>query len=292
MGKNGCNVREYVVFTTLLQPPRHRPSVPLILQLGTNSPETSLAAARHVLGDVDGIDVNLGCPKKFSVSGGMGCALLKNPKQLEAILTALVNGIDKPVTCKMRILPDFEASLQLLKLVASCGVAAVAVHPRTPTDRTETVPADYSTLKRLLHEAQLQIPVILSGDVFALERIPKTLEDSGTHSVMIARAALWNVSIFSPEPISQMEYGREFLWASIYYKNCLANIKYTLTRAFEGRDKLAFHAQLQASKTLEDFGRCFGCDATTIASFHTTPPDLTVHRPDTAKRRKVEPAPH
>ena len=30
--------------------------------------------------DVDGIDVNMGCPKHFSVSGGMGSALLKKPE--------------------------------------------------------------------------------------------------------------------------------------------------------------------------------------------------------------------
>jgi hypothetical protein len=29
--------------------------------------------------DVAGIDINMGCPKKFSVHGGMGAALLSNP---------------------------------------------------------------------------------------------------------------------------------------------------------------------------------------------------------------------
>lgn len=41
----------------------------LICQIGTGEPELALQAALHVHRDVDAIDVNMGCPKKFSVSG-------------------------------------------------------------------------------------------------------------------------------------------------------------------------------------------------------------------------------
>ena len=48
----------------------------LVFQLGTSDPDRAVAAARAVAGDVAGIDVNAGCPKPFSTSGGMGAALL------------------------------------------------------------------------------------------------------------------------------------------------------------------------------------------------------------------------
>jgi tRNA-dihydrouridine synthase 2 len=48
----------------------------LVCQLGTGEPNLALQAAMHVYQDVDAIDINMGCPKKFSVSGGMGSALL------------------------------------------------------------------------------------------------------------------------------------------------------------------------------------------------------------------------
>ena len=44
----------------------------LIYQVGTGEAGLAIKAAEMVVGDVSGIDVNMGCPKKFSVSGGMG----------------------------------------------------------------------------------------------------------------------------------------------------------------------------------------------------------------------------
>ena len=90
--QRGKGVKETVVFSTLLHRPTNREGVPVILQLGTGDPDHALAAARHVEADVDGIDVNMGCPKKFSVQGGMGSALLREPERIRRILTALVEG--------------------------------------------------------------------------------------------------------------------------------------------------------------------------------------------------------
>lgn len=39
----------------------------------------------YSVNDVAGIDVNCGCPKKFSIQGGMGAALLTNPDKLIAV---------------------------------------------------------------------------------------------------------------------------------------------------------------------------------------------------------------
>lgn len=35
--------------------------------------------------DVSGIDINCGCPKKFSIQGGMGAALLTEPEKLKKV---------------------------------------------------------------------------------------------------------------------------------------------------------------------------------------------------------------
>ena len=68
------------------------------------------------LTDVDAIDVNMGCPKGFSLKGGMGAALLTQPEKVKAILTALVNAVDISVTCKIRILPKLEDTLKLIEV--------------------------------------------------------------------------------------------------------------------------------------------------------------------------------
>lgn len=35
---------------------------------------------QHVERDVAAFDINMGCPKRFSLQGGMGAALLKKPE--------------------------------------------------------------------------------------------------------------------------------------------------------------------------------------------------------------------
>lgn len=56
--------------------------------------------------DISGFDINMGCPKTFSVKGGMGSALLDEPEKIKKILTNLVENLSIPVTCKVRVLPS------------------------------------------------------------------------------------------------------------------------------------------------------------------------------------------
>ena len=55
--------------------PRERERV--VFQLGTSRPAMALQAAQLVQNDVAGIDLNMGCPKRFSIQDGMGVALLR-----------------------------------------------------------------------------------------------------------------------------------------------------------------------------------------------------------------------
>ena len=71
---------------------------------------------KQVENDVDAIDINMGCPKAFSLKGGMGAALLSQPEKIRKILTGLVAVAKIPVTCKIRILPKLEDILDLVKV--------------------------------------------------------------------------------------------------------------------------------------------------------------------------------
>lgn len=96
----------------------------VVLQLGTASAERALKIAKMVKfhpclrnenvnltsiffylkveNDVAGIDINMGCPKEFSIKGGMGAALLANASKAKEILRTLVENIKRPITCKIR----------------------------------------------------------------------------------------------------------------------------------------------------------------------------------------------
>ena len=45
-----------------------------------------------VEGDVAAVDVNMGCPKEFSIKGGMGAALLRQPAKAKEVLLVCVGG--------------------------------------------------------------------------------------------------------------------------------------------------------------------------------------------------------
>ncbi|GAA5828347.1 hypothetical protein JCM3770_002551 [Rhodotorula araucariae] len=77
----------------------------LIFQLGSASPDLAVQALRVIENDVAGVGLNCGCPKAFSLQGGMGAALLKDPERLCSILTALVGATSLPIDAKIRLLP-------------------------------------------------------------------------------------------------------------------------------------------------------------------------------------------
>ena len=91
----------------------------LIYQIGSSDPEFAVKAAKTVMQDVAGFDLNCGCPKPFSTHSGMGAALLTNPDLLCGILTALRAAIPRThsLSAKIRLLPTQEDTLKLVERI-------------------------------------------------------------------------------------------------------------------------------------------------------------------------------
>ncbi|XP_052233226.1 tRNA-dihydrouridine(20) synthase [NAD(P)+]-like [Dreissena polymorpha] len=201
----------------------------LVFQMGTANSQTALKAAKKIEQDVSAIDINMGCPKEFSIKGGMGAALLKKPDTIKEILTTLVQNVAVPVTCKIRLLPEIEDSLRLVKMIEETGVAAIAIHGRLTEERPRH-PNRNETIKTLAQH--LTIPVIANGgslEILSYEDIAKFREATGSSSVMVARAAQWNTSIFRPKGILPVkEVVKEYLKLAINVDNDFPNTKYCI----------------------------------------------------------------
>jgi tRNA-dihydrouridine synthase 2 len=102
----------------------------------------------RLLPDITGVDVNMGCPKSFSTSGGMGSALMKEPENAQAIMRALVQkfGDKISVSCKIRVLRSYEETLKYILMMQEAGVHWISIHPRTAAEETR-VPARWYTIK-------------------------------------------------------------------------------------------------------------------------------------------------
>jgi tRNA-dihydrouridine synthase 2 len=110
----------------------------------------------------------MGCPKKFSVQGGMGAALMRNPDNAETIMRALVEkfGSKISVSCKIRVLKTFEDTLKYVLAMQATGIHWISIHPRTAAEESR-VPARWFTTKKLLETGLIKIPVLGSGDLFS-----------------------------------------------------------------------------------------------------------------------------
>ena len=119
-----------------------------ILQIGTNNSTTAVDAVRILKDDISGVDVNMGCPKKFSTTGGMGSALMNDLNNAKNIMKALVDnfGTVMSVSCKIRVLLSFEDTLKYVLAMQEAGVHWISIHPRTASEESR-VPAKWWIIK-------------------------------------------------------------------------------------------------------------------------------------------------
>lgn len=171
----------------------------LIYQIGTGESNFALEAALKVIEDVSGMDVNMGCPKKFSVSGGMGSALLSDVRRACDIISTLRRNLTKPVSAKVRLLDpaDPRPTLDFVRSLIKAGANAVAIHGRIVGDEAQA-PARWETLAEVVRQLKQTegVPVIINGDLYTRADIREMRRRTGCDGIMLARPALYNVGLF------------------------------------------------------------------------------------------------
>jgi tRNA-dihydrouridine synthase len=97
----------------------------------------------------------------------MGASLIWEPEKAGGILEALVKEIALPISCKIRIRPQLEDSLDFAALMASKGICMLSMHPRTRQEKSMGA-AHWIAAKTLKEHAGFSIPLNLSGDCFSV----------------------------------------------------------------------------------------------------------------------------
>lgn len=174
----------------------HPDEQPVSLQLFGSEPDVMAEAASKIEEKPFAIlDVNMGCPVPKVVNNHEGSALMKEPKLVGEIVSALVKAIKKPVTVKIRKGFDNDNinAVEIAKIIEASGAAAIAVHGRT-REQYYSGKADWDIIRQV--KEAVSIPVIGNGDVTDAFSAKKLMDETGCDGIMIGRACRGNPWIF------------------------------------------------------------------------------------------------
>jgi tRNA-dihydrouridine synthase B len=161
---------------------------PVGFQIFGSKPASMAEAACIVSqGEVDFIDINMGCPVPKVLKSGAGAALLRDIGLAREIMAAVISQSRVPVTIKIRLGWDTRniVAVDLAQVAESLGVAAVTVHGRTKVQGFSGH-ADWSAIKEV--KDSVTIPVIGNGDVHVARDVRRMMDETGCDGVMIGRA--------------------------------------------------------------------------------------------------------
>lgn len=228
----------------------------MIFQLGSADPDLAREAAQKIINDVDGVDLNCGCPKHFSIHSGMGAALLRRPEHLCSILTELVEKVgkpnNKPISCKIRLLETEEDTLRLVRMVCATGISNLTVHCRTTPMRNREKPIrDYvDSIYKVCKENN--VSMIVNGAIRNRGEYESLFSYNPEIGGMIADAAEANPTVFLHDVKPWHIVVKEYLDVAKSFDNSIGNTKYMLSRLVPGKSKFfQFFAQCKSVEDLE-----------------------------------------
>ena len=171
---------------------------PLIAQLAGNCPDTLVKAASFIQRDVDGIDLNLGCPQNIARRGNYGAYLLQDREAVKLILKDMVARIDCPITAKIRIFENDFDTIKFCQDLEHIGIQMLTIHGRTVHQNKQYVgEANWDIIRKI--KQSVRIPIIANGGISCLADALQCLEETGCDAIMSSEALLENPKLFSQQ---------------------------------------------------------------------------------------------
>ena len=214
---------------------RHRP---MVAQIWGNNPEEYFAAVRELQRrGFDGVDINMGCPKRKITSKGACSALINNRTLAGKLITAAREGAESafadygdfhegppgriqrggpmPVSVKTRLGFSEIQTEEWCGFLLEQGIALITLHGRTSAQQSEGE-ADWQEIQRaaVLRDTLSPRTLLLgNGDVREFVQFSKYSRRYGLDGVMVGRGVLRNPFIFRNENFHDLPAGERAAWA-------------------------------------------------------------------------------
>ncbi|ROW14904.1 hypothetical protein VPNG_03298 [Cytospora leucostoma] len=164
---------------------------PLFVQFCANDPQALLSAAKLVAPHCDAVDLNLGCPQGIARKGHYGAFLQEDQALIHDMVKTLHEGLDVPVTAKIRILDTREATLAYARNVLSAGASILTVHGRRREQKGHlTGVADWEYIRHLRENLPPETVIFANGNVLQHGDLRRCLDATGADGVMSAEGNL------------------------------------------------------------------------------------------------------
>ncbi len=176
---------------------------PVVLQLGGADPGALAESARWgARWGYDAINLNCGCPSDRVQSGRFGACLMAEPDHVAALVSAMADASDVPVTVKCRIgiepappplRDEYERLTEFVEKVTAAGAQAIVLHARTamlnglsPKENREIPPLRHAFGYRLKQDFP-DLPISLNGGIETMDQVIEHLKH--VDGVMLGRIA-------------------------------------------------------------------------------------------------------
>ncbi|KAI0398578.1 dihydrouridine synthase 4-like protein [Xylariaceae sp. FL0594] len=172
------------------------PELPTIAQFGANSPLELSRAASLAAPSVHGVDLNCGCPQSWACAATLGAALMEKRELVRDMVVATrqrlredgwgvgkeadvdhPEGKGRSVSVKIRVHKDLRKTVDFINTVIGDehdrNIDWLTIHPRTRHTQS-SIPINLEALELLTDMFGDKLPILVSGDVFALSTLPYT----------------------------------------------------------------------------------------------------------------------
>ena len=102
--------------------------------------------------------------------------MLEQKELCGALVSSLKENISVPVTCKIRILPDLQETLELCRYLEEKGCSLLTVHGRTKEEKKAQKAPDWSAIAAI--KESLSIPVLANGGLSCKEDVDRCLAET------------------------------------------------------------------------------------------------------------------
>lgn len=185
---------------------------PLIAQFCGNDKHILLEAMKIVEHQVDGVDINCGCPQMIAKRGGYGAFLLEeeNGDLIVDIVEHLAKHMNVPVSVKVRILPSgIEESLVLYRRLLNAGAAMLTIHGRTRLqNKVFTGASNWDHIREVVNQLGDRVPIIANGGISNMDDVKRCIRYTGVDGVMSSEAILEYPPLFTETNVSSTDYKR------------------------------------------------------------------------------------